>query len=82
MAVTFHLVRKHARVPLLDGEAVEQCGVSTERDEINMSGGDTCNAATSGRHISSKRATTARAQQCYPDNKCQESGLSADTGCF
>lgn len=53
MAVTFHLVRKHAHVPLVDGEAVEQCGLSTERDEINMSGGDTCNAVMSGQHTPS-----------------------------
>lgn len=53
MAVTFLLVRKHAHVPLLDRAAVEQCGLSTERDEINMSGGDTCNAVASGRHTPS-----------------------------
>lgn len=52
-AVTFHLVRKHAHVPLSDREAVEQCGLSTERDEINMSGGDTCNAVASGQHAPS-----------------------------
>lgn len=73
MAVTFHLVRKHAHVPLLHRGAVEQCRLSIERDEINMSGGDTCNAAMSGQHTPSlqrgQQEFTARAQKCYSDIK-------------
>lgn len=84
MAVTFHLVRKHAHVPLLHREAVAQCRLSTERDEINMSGGDTCNAVMSGQHTPSLQrgqlGSAASAQKCYLDIKYQESGLSADLG--
>lgn len=46
-------VREHTHVPLLQSDAVEQCRLSIERDEINMSGGDTCNAVMSEQHMPS-----------------------------
>ena len=55
-----------------------------ERDEINMSGGDTCNAAMSEQHTASlqrgQHRCNARAQKCYSDIKYQESRLCAETG--